>query len=172
MFRCVFFISRWARFLYEEKANYCDLRLCDYVWEWVNRWDYPRGLTIPYFFPIKKVESALPSLWKFPTTPSWKIMTKSSNSCWKRSTRGQSSSSPVKKTYGEEHSTFWLHPCRSGALMICHVEVFNLWVVAPEGRLQAQIYHAYRMPATQTHLQQRKHKHCLEGEVGIQITTE
>lgn len=93
-----------------------------FLWEWVNGWDYPRGLIISYSFPIKKkVESASPSLWKFPTTPSWRIMTKPSSSCWKRSTRGQSSSLPVKKTYGEECSTFWLHPRCSGALMTCHV---------------------------------------------------
>lgn len=108
----------------DEKSigSYCDLRLFECVYEWVNEWDHPRSLTISYFFPIEKVESALPSLWKSPTTPSWKIMTKSSNSCWKHSTRGQSSSSQVKKTYGEERSTFWLHPCRSDALMTCHVE--------------------------------------------------
>lgn len=104
------------------KSSYCDLRLFECVQEWVNKWECPRSITIFYFFPIKKVESALPSLWKSPTTPSWKIMTKSSNSCWKHSTRGQSSSSPVKKTYGEERSTFRRHPCRSDALMTCHVE--------------------------------------------------
>lgn len=93
----------------------------------VSKWrEHPGSLTILYFFPIKKEESALPSLWKSPTTPSWKIMTKSSSSCWKHSTRGQSSSSPVKKTYGEERGTFWLHPCRSDALMTCHVERFSI----------------------------------------------
>ena len=119
--------------------------VCAYicVYAWVNVSDQPRGLIVSYSFPIKKVESASPSLWRFPTTPSWRIMTKPSNSCWKRSTRGQSSSSPVRKTYGEEHSTFWFQPCCSSALMACHVEVFNLWVAAPEDKLEAQIYHVY-----------------------------
>lgn len=63
-------------------------------------------------FPIIKVESALPNLWKFPTTPRRRITTKSSNNCWKPTTHGQSSSSPVKKTYGEERSgTIWSHAC-------------------------------------------------------------
>ena len=105
----------------EKKAAFVTQGLCVcahvFVWEWVNGWDHPRRLIISYSLPIKKVESASPSLWKFPTTPSWRIMTKPSNSCWKRSTRGQSSSSPVKKTYGEERYTFWLHPCCSGVLM-------------------------------------------------------
>lgn len=103
--------------------------LCVRVSEWVRSSQRPYHF---YSLPIKKVESASPSLGKFHTTPSWRIMTKPSNNCWKRSTRGQSSSLPVKKTYGEQHSTFWLHPCCSGTLITCHVGVFNLWVAAPQ----------------------------------------
>lgn len=116
-----------------------------------SRWNPPRGLIISYSCPIKKVESASPSLWKFHTTPSRKITTKPSNNCWKRRTRGQSSSLPVKKTYGERRSTFWLHPCCSGALMICYIEVFNLWVAAPEERLEAQIYHVHGLCLQRKH---------------------
>lgn len=105
------------------------IHLCLRLNEWLRSSQRPYPFLTPFSF--KKVESASPSLWKFPTTPSWRIMTKPSNSCWRRSTRGQSSSLPVKKTYGEERRTFWLHPCCSGVLMACHVEVFNLSSSSP-----------------------------------------
>lgn len=74
-------------------------------WEWIGK-IIPEVLSfLTLLPPLKKVESASPSLWKFLTTPSWRIMTKPSNSCWKRTTRGQSSSLPAKKTYGEGRST-------------------------------------------------------------------
>lgn len=96
----------------EKKNIFCDPTFCVCaslcVRLWVNRWDYPSGLIASYSSPPlkkKKVESASPSLWKFLTTPSWRITTKPFNSCWKRTTRGQSSSLPAKKTYGEERGT-------------------------------------------------------------------
>lgn len=139
-----------------------NLRVC----EWVNESDCPRGLIVSHFLPFKKVESASHSLWKFPTTPSWRITTKPSNSCWKRSTRGQSSSSPVRKTYGEERDTLWLHPCHSGALITGCVEVFNLRGAAPVDRLEAQA----DLPCVQDVSYTNTHTR-LRGELEIQIAT-
>lgn len=106
----------------------------------MSGWNHLKGLTLSYLWLIMKVGSALPSLWRSHTTPKWRTTTKPSNSCWKRTTRGQSSSLPTKRTYGEAHRSFWLHACSADALMTCYVKVFHLWGAALEEKLEAQIY--------------------------------
>lgn len=106
----------------------------------MSGWNHLKGLTLSYLWLIMKVGSALPSLWRSHTTPKWRTTTKPSNSCWKRTTRGQSSSLPTKRTYGEAHRSFWLHACSADGLMTCYVKVFHLWGAALEEKLEAQIY--------------------------------
>lgn len=132
---------------------------CIGVWVRVNGRVNPRGLTISYFCPMKKVEYASPSLWKFHTTPSWRIMTKSSNNSRKRKTLGQSSSLPVKKTYGER-DTFWLHTCCSDVLMTCHIEVFIVGAAALKHKPEAHrlcLLHKHTYDNKNTNIAQRRY---------------
>lgn len=117
------------------------LLVCVGMREWLglSQRSYPFFLLSP--LKKKKVESASPSLWKFPTTPSWRIMTKRSNSCWKHTTRGQSSSSPMRKTYGEERR-WWR-------------ATFG-FLITEQRLLEPCLRHRHAMHARQTHLWQKQ----------------